>query len=89
MKLSEDAASMITSLARQQDLPPGSGLRIAQRDDHDALAMDLVEAPGPDDVVLVEHDATVFLGPIAERRLADETLDARHGELGPAFFVRP
>lgn len=89
MKLTDDAASMIADLIAAQRLPAGAGLRIAQREDHDALAMRLVEAPGPEDAVLVEHDATVFLGPIAQRRLNDAVLDARHGELGPAFFVQP
>jgi hypothetical protein len=30
----------------------------------------------------------VFLAPVARRRLAHATLDARRGELGPAFFVQ-
>lgn len=89
MRLTDDAASMIAELVAAQHLPEGAGLRIAQRDDHDALAMGLTAVPGPEDAVVVEHDATVFLGPIAERRLADATLDARHGEVGPAFFVQP
>lgn len=89
MKLTGDAATMIQQLVAEQGLPAGAGLRIAQRDDHDALAMDLVAEPGPDDVVLVEHDVAVFLAPVARKRLADAVLDARHGELGPAFFVQP
>lgn len=89
MKLTDDAATMITELVAAQHLPDGAGLRIHQRDDHEALAMDLAAAPGPNDAVLVEHDAVVFLGPIAEQRLADAVLDARHGELGAAFFVQP
>jgi iron-sulfur cluster assembly protein len=89
MKLTDDAASMINELVAAQDLPDGAGLRIAQRDDHVALAMGLADAPGPDDAVVVEQDASVFLGPIAQQRLDGEVLDARQGELGPAFFVRP
>ena len=89
MKLTDDAASMIRELVADQDLPEGAGLRIAQRDDHEALAMDLVTSPGPEDRVVRAQDATVFLGPIADQRLSDATLDARHGELGPAFFVQP
>ena len=89
MKLTDDAAAMIHRLVAEQGLPSGAGLRIAQRDDHDALAMDIVAEPGPDDVVFVEHDAAVFLGPIARLRLDDAVLDARQGELGPAFFIEP
>ena len=51
--------------------------------------MGLADAPGPDDLVLFEGEASVFLGPIAQHRLAGATLDARQGELGPAFFVQP
>jgi Fe-S cluster assembly iron-binding protein IscA len=89
MKLTDDAASMIAELVAAQDLPEGTGLRIAQRDDHDALAMGLVEAPGPHDAVVLGPDASVFLGPVAEQRLAGAVLDARNGELGAAFFVQP
>ena len=89
MRLTDDAASMIAELVSAQDRPSGAGLRIAQRDDHDALAMGLADGPGPDDAVLVQDDASVFLGPIAGHRLEGEVLDARRGELGPAFFVQP
>jgi Fe-S cluster assembly iron-binding protein IscA len=89
MKLTDDAATMISRLVEQSALPDGAGLRIAQRDDHEALAMDLAAAPGPDDAVVTQHDASVFLGPIAGRKLEEAVLDARDGELGPAFFVQP
>jgi Fe-S cluster assembly iron-binding protein IscA len=89
MKLTDDAASMIHRLVEQRALPEGAGLRIAQRDDHHALAMRLVDEPEPDDAVITGHEASVFLGPIAEQRLAGAVLDARDGELGPAFFVQP
>jgi Fe-S cluster assembly iron-binding protein IscA len=89
MRLTDDAATMINALVAAQDLPDGAGLRIAQRDDHDALAMGLADAPGPDDLVVFEGEASVFLGPIAQQRLAGSVLDARQGELGPAFFVQP
>ena len=87
MKLTDDAASMIADLA--QELPDGAGLRIAPRDDHEALAMGMTEAPGPDDVVIRAQDAQVFLAPVAQLRLEDATLDARANELGSAFFLQP
>jgi Fe-S cluster assembly iron-binding protein IscA len=87
MKLTDDAAIMINGLA--QDLPDGAGLRIAQRDDHGALAMTMTDAPGPDDVVVTAHDAQVFLAPVAQLRLEDATLDARTNEVGSAFFLEP
>lgn len=89
MKLTDEAAAMITRLVDDGTHAATAGLRIAQREDHVALAMALADGPAPDDVVLSEHDATVFLAPIAQARLADEVLDARQGELGPAFFLQP
>lgn len=83
-----DAARMIVELLDDDDLPPDAGLRIAQRDDHTALAMEVAHAPGPDDTVLLDHDARLFVGPLASVRLAGSTLDARSGKNGSAFFLR-
>ena len=84
-----DAAALINDLVQDDALPEGAGLRIAQRDDHPALAMTIEAEPGPQDVVLVDHRAKVFLGPVAQERLAGQTLGARTGELGAAFFLEP
>lgn len=89
MKLTENAAHMISELVDQQDLPAGAGLRIAEREDHPALAMQLAEAAGPDDRVVSENGADVFLTPVADVRLAAQTLDARVNEVGSAFFLQP
>ena len=89
MKLTDDAAAMIQHLVEDGDRPDSAGLRIAQREDHHALAMTLADGAEAEDVVLVEHDASVFLAPVAQVRLADQTLDARRGELGAAFFLQP
>lgn len=88
LRLTDHAASMIAELLDDAELPDGAGLRIAQRDDHPALAMALTEAPGPEDVVVVDHDVTVFLGPVAAERVAEQVLDARAGETGSAFYLR-
>lgn len=57
--MTEQAASMIRDLIDQADLPQTAGLRIAQRDDHTALAMTLAQEPGQDDLVLAEHNVAV------------------------------
>jgi Fe-S cluster assembly iron-binding protein IscA len=88
LRLTDQAASMIAELIDDAELPDGAGLRIAQRDDHSALAMALSDAPGPEDVVVVDHDVTVFLGPVAAERVAAQVLDARSGETGSAFYLR-
>lgn len=88
LHVTDDAARMIVRLLADDALPPEAGLRIAQRDDHTALAMEVAAAPGPDDTVLLDRDARVFVGPLAGVRLEGSTLDARSGESGSAFFLR-
>ena len=65
LTVTEQAASMIRELIDQAELPEGAGLRIAQRDDHTALAMTLTDQPSFHDMVLIERDVAVFLGPAA------------------------
>ena len=89
LRVTRDAAAMIDELVQDEHLPEGAGLRIAQRDDHQALAMTMADGPGPDDLVLHERNVRVFLGPVASDRLAGQTLGARHGEAGAAFFLEP
>lgn len=87
LQVTREAAALIIELVEQARAPE-AGLRIAQRDDHVALAMSIAEEPGPDDTVLIESEVRVFLGPVAQQRLAGQILDARSGETGSAFFVR-
>ncbi|GAC1445052.1 MAG: hypothetical protein NVSMB55_23860 [Mycobacteriales bacterium] len=88
INLTEQAASMIRHLLDDADLADGAGLRIAQRDDHTALAMGLCDQPHAQDVVVVEHQATVFVGPIAARRIQGQTLDATLTESRSSFYLR-
>lgn len=89
MKLTHDAAAMIHNMVEQKALPASAGLRIAPREDHEALAMSLVVGADPGDVVVLGQDARVFLAPVADVRLTEQTLDARSNEAGSAFFVQP
>lgn len=88
LHLTDEAATMIAALVENSDLPAGAGLRIAQRADRPCLAMALAPKPGPEDTVVVKRDAAVFLGPVARQRLARQTLDARSGSTGSAFFLQ-
>jgi Fe-S cluster assembly iron-binding protein IscA len=87
LTLTDTATRMISRLARDRAVAPGGGLRIMRRDDHTALTMYLADHPEPNDIVLRQQDAAVFLAPIAARRLAGETLDARTNAAGAAFFL--
>jgi iron-sulfur cluster assembly protein len=88
LTLTEQAASMIRELLDHADLPDSAGLRIAQRDDHTALAMTLADEPSPDDLVIAERDVAVFLGPMAARRVQAQTLDANTTDTSTAFYLR-
>lgn len=88
LTLSNEAALLIDSLVHDADLPPGAGLRIARRDDHTALVMSLTPEPGPHDEVVRDGAVTVYLGPLAAERLADQTLDAQTTAAHSAFYLR-
>lgn len=89
LHLTDQAADVIAGLIDESGLPPGAGLRIDKRPDHAALAMSLAASPGPDDSIIREHAVAVFLGPVARTRLNNQTLDARCGKTGSAFFLAP
>jgi len=88
LNVTQHAATMIRTLLKQTHASTSTGLRIAQRDDHPALAMTLTDQPGPYDVVLVEHDVSVYLGPAAADRIHDQTLDADTTQTKAAFYLR-
>lgn len=87
LTVTDNAAKMILALAAEADLPEGAGLRIADAPDRPGLQMALVDRPAPEDEVLLEQRAVVFLDPPAMDRLAEATLDARSDERGSAFFL--
>jgi Fe-S cluster assembly iron-binding protein IscA len=86
--LTTKAATLIRSLVRDRDLPAGAGLRIAQRDDHSALSMELTPEAKPEDTVLEDRDVALFLGPQAARKVDGQTLDAEVEPGHVAFFLR-
>lgn len=86
--VTEQAAGVIKELLTSGGLPAGAGLRLAQRDDHPALAMRMSRRPDAGDVVVREHDVAVFLGPVAARRTRSQTLDANRTPTSTAFYLR-
>ncbi len=82
--------SALAMIARLRDSAGGSGgtaLRISGGGEAPGLRMSLAGQPDPDDVVLIEPEATIFLDPVAAARLDRELLDARSDERGSAFFL--
>ena len=88
LAVSKSAAVVIQDLLTSARLSAGSGLRLAQRDDHTALAMTMCAGPGHEDVVVVEHEVAVFLGPVAAQRTMDQTLEATSSTTGRSFYLR-
>jgi Fe-S cluster assembly iron-binding protein IscA len=88
LSLTPSAAEMIAHLTDQAELPDG-GLRIADDGPKPGLTMSVVPRPAADDLVVLQHQVAVYLDPIAAERLSTETLDARSGEAGAAFFLEP
>ena len=79
---------MIQGLVHKAGMPAGAGLRLARRDDHTALGMRLTSRPAHGDVVVIEHGASVFLGPLAARKVQHQELDAKTTSTSAAFFLR-
>ena len=78
----EEALAMLRDSV--QDLPEGGGVRITQEADDNGdtgFALQLVEAPEDDDVVLDGHALQVFVEPQAAAMLEDSALDGEaHGD---------
>lgn len=88
LTVTRQAAEVIRDLLDRAHLPEGSGLRLAQRDDHPALAMTLCQRPAAADVVLLDQDVRVFLGPMAADRTQHQSLDAEHADTHTALYLR-
>lgn len=91
MTLTPTATDVIRNLVETSQLPETGGLRMdTSAPDMDGsqggLAVSLVEEPDPDDVVVGEGGAHVFLAPVAATLLDDKQLDATVDE-GNVTFV--
>ncbi|MGB8652040.1 MAG: hypothetical protein WCD35_15410 [Mycobacteriales bacterium] len=84
--LSDEAAVLIRSLLENADLPETAGLRLGTDPERNSLEMRLVPQPAARDVVIAHRGASLFLSPVAARRLRGQTLRAQlQGRR--AFFV--
>lgn len=87
LTLTDRAAETIRALTSQPGLPADAGLRMSLEDsDAGMLALSL-ESPQPDDAVVEDAGARVFLQPDAAGIVADKELDAQLDEQGRASFV--
>lgn len=84
--MTTEAATLITSLVSDSDLPPSAGLRLGTDPFLGSLAMSLTPEPRPSDVVIDRDGALLFLAPTVAARLTDQTLRAQL-EDRPAFYL--
>jgi Fe-S cluster assembly iron-binding protein IscA len=91
LTITSDAADAIRHVVEAADLPGEGGMRISTASASlngrgPALALELVESPDPEDLVLVEEDAKVYVDPIAASQVSDKTLDADYEPGGEVNF---
>jgi iron-sulfur cluster assembly protein len=87
LTLTDRAAETIRALTSQPGLPADAGLRMSLEDsDAGMLALSL-ESPRPDDAVVEDAGARVFVQPDAAGIVEDKELDAQLDEQGRASFV--
>lgn len=87
LTLTENAAAVIRNITGQQDMPEGTGLRIAANDEG-ALNLNLSPEPEEGDHVVDDSGVRLFLDSDAAVMLDDKALDAAvDGEGGVQFAL--
>ena len=85
LTLTPNATAVIQQITTSPEVPEGAGLRIAT--EGDAFALTVTTAPEPDDRVMQEEGARVFLDAPAAETLDDKTLDAQVDPDGSVQFL--
>ncbi len=87
LTLTENATTAVKNLAAQLPADTG-GLRISEAAAPETgYALTLATAPEPDDTVVENEGARVFVDPVATIQLDDRVLDARVAEDGSVGFA--
>ncbi|MGH3765833.1 MAG: HesB/IscA family protein [Pseudonocardiaceae bacterium] len=90
LSITETAAEAINTLISDNDMPDGSGLRIAAQPDRSGgLQLSVTPAPGEQDTVVEGGGATVFLEPVAAQALDGQLLDVHRDEDQYQFAITP
>ncbi len=88
LTLTDNATNVIKTLAGGDQAPDGAGLRISQSDPQSPdLAVTTATAPEPNDQVVEEQGARVYLEPQAAVTLDDKVLDAQIDPSGGVQFT--
>jgi Fe-S cluster assembly iron-binding protein IscA len=94
LAITESAADAINALVSLNEMPEGSGARIAADGQGHGLELALVQRPAKDDTVVEDCGATVYLEQSAAQVLGDKTLDVERvtedgGEEQMRFAIVP
>jgi iron-sulfur cluster assembly protein len=87
LTLTENASTLIKTLAEQRAVTDDAGLRISANDHGAELNLDLAPTPEASDQIVESDGARVFLEEDVAIALADKTLDAQLDESGRVFFA--
>ena len=85
LALTENVTEIVKQLAAE--VPEISGLRIAAEADGQSLSVSPADQPEPDDRVLEQDGATVYIDAPASEMLADKVLDGGVDEEGNLQFA--
>ncbi|MGH3837165.1 MAG: adhesin [Jiangellaceae bacterium] len=80
LAITETAATAITTLISDSQMPEGAGLRIVQPEGSETLQLSVAPAPAEQDTVLESAGVSVFLEPTAAQVLDDKVLDVKLDE---------
>jgi iron-sulfur cluster assembly protein len=87
LTITEEAATLITTLTEDAELLDQAGLRLVVDQTNLSLSMDLAETPTPGDTVVAGYGARVFLSPSATQRIGEGTLQAEITDVRSRFFL--
>ncbi|HEY2692811.1 MAG TPA: Fe-S cluster assembly protein HesB [Streptosporangiaceae bacterium] len=87
LTLTDRAAATIRSLTAQPGIPEDTGLRMSLQDSDPGTLTLSLEGPQPDDAVVEDSGARVFIQRDAASIVDDRQLDAQLDEEGRASFM--
>ena len=86
LDLTDNATSVIRSIAERPESPDDAGLRVAAGGESDRLTVAAADGPQEGDQVVEKEGARVFLDQQAAEILDDRVLDAQVGDEGGVEF---
>ena len=87
LEVTDEAASLVRTLADRQSVPEGGGLRIVLNPETGSLSMGMAAAPDTSDAVVSRAGALLFLSPPAAQRTQGRRLCAEITDTRSLFFL--